>query len=667
MAVRSYKIQLTPLAVWSRVVSIILVMVLIGSTLYAFEASIATSEASHVAQNAELLDREFRAAQAAVEGERSLARKYRLGPSPEVAAAHRLRSEALLSAMQTVRALGSADDQRRADAVRSAQESYLSGTQQLFAAVDAADSARIVALDRNVVEPPIAQIERIVDERVRTHAAIADDSMRSLTQTQRDVTVVQALLSVLGLVSLGAFLVILSTYRRRLVASHQAELEKVEQAALIDNLTGIGNHRAYQEDFHREVSRANRYDETLSLALLDIDDFKVVNDRDGHFQGDNVLKMIASLLKSLRIVDRGYRVGGDEFAIILPHTSLEKAQELMEKLRSKVQAMSYGSTVSIGLATLSGTKCDGETLRAQADAAMYAAKRAGRNSVTAFDASLDGMWLLSAPKIHSLRQMIADGSMHIAFQPIWDVERCKVLAYEALARPHPMYGFGGPQEAFDLAERIGRAHELDRVCREATLARASELPDGALLFINVSPQSLDHGRLDPSGFVEAVKAAGLTPERIVIEITERSITRVDAVINAARELQNSGFRLALDDTGAGNSGLEMLSRLGLEFVKIDRDVVVKALTDRNARGVLAGIIAIAHAIDAYVIAEGIEDRELLDFVCGDERKDAWTRSIHGVQGYLLRSPKEAFPEASETEDIEAMLQEFAVEWQRALT
>jgi EAL domain-containing protein (putative c-di-GMP-specific phosphodiesterase class I) len=156
-----------------------------------------------------------------------------------------------------------------------------------------------------------------------------------------------------------------------------------------------------------------------------------------------------------------------------------------------------------------------------------------------------------------------------------------------------------------------------------------------------------------------VRAAGLEPERIVVEITERSITQVDAVVEAARQLQSHGFRLALDDTGAGNSGLEILGRLTFDFIKIDREVIVKALSDKNSRGVLAGIIAIAIATDAYVIAEGIENLEMLDFVCRPAERGN-VRGVRGVQGYLLRRPNETFPNSAENDSTKAMLKEFAL-------
>jgi EAL domain-containing protein (putative c-di-GMP-specific phosphodiesterase class I) len=298
-----------------------------------------------------------------------------------------------------------------------------------------------------------------------------------------------------------------------------------------------------------------------------------------------------------------------------------------------------------------------DTLQAQADAALYAAKRAGRNSVVSFDERSDDMWLLSPIKLQQLRRLIADEGVSVAFQPIWDVHACTILAYEALARPALQYGFDGPQDVFDLAERVGRAHEVDAVCRRATLNRAKELPADVLLFINVSPQSLDHGRLNAIQFCAEVIAAGLTPQQVVIEITERSVAQLAVVVRAAKELQWAGFRLALDDTGAGNAGLQMLSQqLPVEFVKIDREIIVKAMTDAAARGVMAGTIAIARETGAYVIAEGIEDIEMLHVACGRaSRVPKRRRGVQGVQGYLLRRPSELIPAPGDPSAIRELL------------
>jgi diguanylate cyclase (GGDEF)-like protein len=643
----------------SRAALITLAVASVCSTAFAFDSANETTRATNIAANADDVNESFRAARYAVASEESLNRKYRLEPGKAVASEHQAIAASLVSAMLDVREFGDAPDRLVVDDVLRTQTIYLGATQKMYAAVDRGNTRLALALDRGVVDPAFRRIERAVEQRAEVHEVQSEAELASLRATQQKVIVGTIFFSLLEMACLGMFTIVLLTYQWRLKATHRAKIDKLENAALNDNLTGLGNHRAYQEDLEREISRAKRYGEPLTLALLDVDDFKVVNDRNGHMHGDSVLIKLAGMLGSLRLEDRAFRIGGDEFAVIFPHTPIDRATATMQRIRDAVQAEVFGCTVSVGLATVSGPECGVVTLQAQADAAMYTGKRAGRNGVTVFDESLGDMWLLSPAKIHNLHALIAAGSIPVAYQPIWDVSECRVLAYEALARPDAKYGFNGPQDAFDLAERIGCAHELDAVCRAGALASADELPSDALLFINVSPQSLDHCRLNVPEFVKAVRAAGLTPDRVVIEITERSITRVDAIFDSALELQNHGFRLALDDTGAGNSGLEMLSRLPLEFVKVDREVIVKALGDRNARGVLAGIIAIAESTGAYVIAEGIETKEMLEFVCRLGTQAISSRGVHGVQGYLLKRPSNTFLQASETIPIKVLLEDVA--------
>jgi len=278
---------------------------------------------------------------------------------------------------------------------------------------------------------------------------------------------------------------------------------------------------------------------------------------------------------------------------------------------------------------------DRETLYEQADVALAEAKRRGRNRVVTFEEIRESVSFEPTAKAHALRRLLAERKVSVAFQPIWDLERGTILSFEALSRPAVEYGFAGPQEAFDIAEKIGRAHELDYVCLQAILARAAAMPPDILLFINLTPQTLAHDLLTGSVLLEAVVSAGLTPDRVVLELTERSIARLDVVVQQAKQLRNLGFQLALDDTGAGNAGLEMLSQLPIDFVKIDCAIVANALSDKIARGVLAGIHTIAREADIYVIAEGIESVEMLDLV-----REMGTQ---GVQGYLLGRPSEAIP------------------------
>jgi diguanylate cyclase (GGDEF)-like protein len=615
-----------------------------------------TAESSRVAQ----LDADYETASDALNQESVYEERFKTDQSALNLNMHRDFETDFDTALDKVLVVGTIAEQSEASSILAEHQAYVDATERMFALIVAHRPSRMIqAIDRASVDPANSRIANRVGQT-------EDAADTTLTLREADfqttsllISKVAMTISFLGLIFLGVFFYILESYRRRTLAIHHAELTRFEEAALTDNLTGLGNHRAFQEDLRREFSRAARHDEALSLALVDVDDLKVVNDSNGHQRGDELLVGLAARLQTLRAEDRAYRIGGDEFAVLLSYTTMDEAKAVMSRLQLDVRENLTGATISVGLASCRGVDRDPEVVRAQADAALYAAKRAGRNAIEAFDEEKDGMWLLSSTKVRNLRQLIAEGEMGVAFQPIWDVDRCNVLAYEALARPAEKYGFAGPQDAFDLADRIGRAHELDAVCRAAILARAGDLPADALLFINICPQSLDHKTFDGAGFAELVNRAGLSPSRVVVEVTERAVGRLDIVVAAARELRRFGFRLALDDTGAGNSGLEMLSKLPVDFVKIDRMIIVNAVNDTGARGVLAGIIAIARAIGAYVIAEGIEDEQMLRLVCSAELGEA-VRSVgvNGVQGYLLQRPSQAIPERASLDGTRGLLLKF---------
>jgi diguanylate cyclase (GGDEF)-like protein len=494
-----------------------------------------------------------------------------------------------------------------------------------------------------------AEVDRTrLSARAAHQRAVTDAALEHLGVLQRRIIAVGTVLAVLRLVCFSVYIAIIVVYKRRLAEAHRGQVARLQEAALVDHLTDIGNHRAFKECFRRAVARAAHAGETLTLALLDIDEMKLINDRSGHMHGDWVLQSFGRLLAALSPESRAFRLGGDEFAVLLPNWSREEVRAALERLRRYAEDALLGATISVGTAALTGSQCDEDTLQGQADAALYAAKRAGRNRCVCFDATVDEMWMLSPAKVRSLRELIAGDEVRIVFQPIWDVASCTILAYEALARPE----WGGPRDVFDLAERVGRAHEIDAVCRRAALRRANELPQGVLLFLKVAPRSLDHGHFDPATFAAEVVTAGLSPSRVVVELTEQSIVTIDVVKKTAKELQRLGFRIALNATGSGHAGLELLSQLCVEVVKIDRGIIVKAMTDRSARGVMAGAIAIAKETGAYVIAEGVEDVGMLDFLCAR----GWgTLRRRGVQGFLLRSPSAALATAGDVDAATSIL------------
>jgi diguanylate cyclase (GGDEF)-like protein len=426
-------------------------------------------------------------------------------------------------------------------------------------------------------------------------------------------------------------------HQRKVDEGIHAKMALLARTAFIDNVTGLGNHRAYQEDLHRLLLSASEVGKNLVLAIIDIDGLKMINDASGHLEGDRILTTFAQILRLKRHLTYIYRLSGDEFAIILPGIILSEATNAMEHLRQDAEHGLFGATVSIGVAHCLFNGNESEVLQEQAYLAVSEAKRRSHNTLVTFESIRENVSFVPPEKVHALHRLLSERRMDVAFQPIWDCEQDRVLSFEALSRPPRDYGFSGPQEVFDIAEKIGRAHELDSLCVHSILARAAELPSDVLLFLNLTPQTLDHNLLTGTMLLDAVLAAGLTPDRVVLEITERSVVQLDAVVREAKKLRALGFRLALDDTGAGNAGLEMLSQLPVDFVKIDRAIVVKSLTDMTARTIFRGITTMARQMNSYVIAEGIEDAEMLNLV--------QMVGAQGVQGYLLGRPNQDFPDA----------------------
>ena len=395
----------------------------------------------------------------------------------------------------------------------------------------------------------------------------------------------------------------------------------------------------------------------MALALIDLDDFKLVNDRFGHRRGDAVLAEFALVLESSRTEDRAFRIGGDEFALLMPGSDHKRARVALDRLLAEATSSHDPTSITVGIAVVRpGALGDPAALWEQADAALYEGKRTGGGRVMVFEEVAEQLPGITPDKIHSLHSLLTEPQLEMVFQPIWKLQNNEILGFEALARPWPGYGFEGPAEAFAVAEEIGRAHDLDAVCRAAALARASELPEDVLLFLNVNPHSLIHGTVDGDRLLRAVKRAGLAPKRVVLEIPERSPARLDQVIASATRLRRLGFQLALDDAGAGNQSLEILRGLPVDFVKIDQSVITSAVDDPEAQAFLMAIIAFARRADAFVIAEGIESEQILAFVRHAHQMKAMSEPvIDGGQGFILgrpdAAPISAPPEGSSIGDI----------------
>ena len=424
-------------------------------------------------------------------------------------------------------------------------------------------------------------------------------------------------------------------------------VEQLERSAMTDSLTKLGNRRAFDQRMRAELERAARHQGIVWLALVDVDNFKRVNDENGHQHGDVVLSKLATVLGHLRAEDSAYRLGGDEFAVVLSDCTAKNARTALDRMRDEASRELFGTTISIGLAGSRNGAIDSSILQRQADAALYVCKQRGRNVVVSFEETQRTATDEQQHHVRAVTRLIAEQQLGVAYQPIWDLTRRAILGFEALARPNATYGLSGPQQAFDVASSMGRTHDLDRVCRQAAIAAAQGLPAGALLFLNVSPETLARRDFNPAQLAAELFAVGVAVDRVVLEISERYAGALEPVISAASELQRFGFKIALDDTGASDGGLILLQRIRFDFIKIDAAIAARTAGDLAARGIVSAVVALARTTNAYVIVEGIEDRATLDLVRA--------AGVDGVQGYLVGRPDLTSAAVANAPAVEALL------------
>ncbi len=594
----------------SRLASIGLGAVLLVLTVFAIYAAAITFDViSQTTRSVHITDL-YQQAQYLIKTQESLEWQYQVQPTADVRTQFRATAAQMITTLQLVSRDGNASDRARAEGLNTKEKRYVLAVNRMFAAIDAGDRKQAQLIDEAEVDPVYQPMTQQVETAVNQHSGQATQDLASLNQTQRLIILSTCIVCAMSVLLLVLFWKVLS--------------------------------------YQRKLDQARQQDETLALALIDVDEFKLINDTYGHAHGDRVLSGLGMLLRDISADAAPYRLGGDEFALLLPRRSLAEATLALEHMYQEAPRRLSGATLSIGVASSTPEVSVVQTLQEQADVALYEAKRRGRNRVATFEDVQEGTSCIPAAKAKALQRLLAEGYVGVAFQPIWDLKHGGLLAFEALTRPAAKYGFTGPQEAFDIAEQLGHAAQLDRICLRAILDRVAELRPDGLLFVNLSPQTLDHDLLAGATLVQAVKAAGRSPDRVVLEITERSMARPDVVVREAKRLRSLGFGLALDDLGAGNAGLEVLSQLPFDYVKIDRAVVAKGLTDQTARGVLSGITAIARETAAYVIAEGIENVEMFDLVR--------QMGVQGVQGYLLGRPSEMLPDTSALEGLGPLAQ-----------
>lgn len=407
--------------------------------------------------------------------------------------------------------------------------------------------------------------------------------------------------------------------------------------ALRDPLTRLGNHRAFHEELDRQVEEAKRAGLSLSLVLIDLDQFKQVNDSFGHADGDRTLASFGALVASVaRRADQAFRLGGDEFALLLPDTESEPALVFMRRLLvaslepGPRDALARSISFSAGISTFPTLASSRPQLYAEADAALYAAKRNGRTDVTVFDPSVvveeDAVGVGA-----SITELLARGQLRPVYQPIVDLATGAVLGWEGLIRPVPPARFADPTSLFAAAEATGQVVDLDFACLEKIIGGAHDLPESVFLSVNLSPRTLESPEFSVTALLTLLSRHGVPPERVVIELTERQtlddVNRARVKLDACRR---AGIRLAADDLGAGNAGLRLLSDLRFDIVKVDLGLVQGSTPGGRTSAVVESIVAFAERTGALVIGEGVEEI--------DQIEQLISLGVTAAQGYLLGRP-----------------------------
>ncbi len=423
--------------------------------------------------------------------------------------------------------------------------------------------------------------------------------------------------------------------------------------AFSDPLTGLANRALFADRVTHALAAAKRREDSVGILLLDLDEFKAINDSLGHGAGDELLIHVAERIASCaRTSDTAARLGGDEFALLLEGgIDQEGAKRFFDRLAGVLaepfvlDGREVNVTATAGCAlSLTGHDDPDELMRA-ADLAMYSGKRSGKACFVPYEPSmhiaLNDRLQLEADLRHALER----GQLSVHYQPILDIETGSLTSVEALARwDHPDRGYVPPSLFIPLAEETGVIRALGRwvlgeACRRTQRWQIEHRLEPPLsVNVNLSPSQFGHGEL-VNHVAEALQRSGLAPDRLVLEITETTLVeRGDEFLAELEELAELGVRLAVDDFGVGYSSLSSLSRFPVHIIKIDK-LFVDDVTDANGGFALVrSIVDLSSALGLVPVAEGIESPGQLTAL----RKLGCAFG----QGYLLAKPME--PEALST-------------------
>ncbi|MFQ5543925.1 MAG: EAL domain-containing protein, partial [Nitrospiria bacterium] len=419
--------------------------------------------------------------------------------------------------------------------------------------------------------------------------------------------------------------------------------EEIKRMALYDDLTGLPNRTLFNERLNQTLKQRHWEERPFAVIFLDLDRFKLINDTLGHAAGDQLLQKVSlRLTRCLREEDTVSRMGGDEFTILLPaiakkEDALLVAEKMIATLKEPYEIAEHELfiTGSIGISLYPDDGNDAETLKKNADAAMYQAKQNGRGRFASFTPGL---------LIEGRSELDLDSALHHAldrkefslhYQPLIDLGSGKVIGMEALIRwQNEKVGFISPEKFIPLAEKTGLILPMGDWILETATRQIKKWDDAGFtdLTVSVNVSALQFQQPDFADHVSRiVLSSGIGQSALKLEITESLLMKnQEEIIRKLQQLKGRGIHFAIDDFGTGYSSLSYLRKFPLESLKIDRSFIMN-LPDNNDDAVIAEtIITLGHHLGLKVVAEGIETKEQLVFL--------QARGCDVGQGYLFSRP-----------------------------
>ena len=417
----------------------------------------------------------------------------------------------------------------------------------------------------------------------------------------------------------------------------QVQNRRLQYDAYHDSLTGMPNRLSFWQRLQEIVNQVRPYNGSAVVMLFDLDNFKDVNDTQGHDAGDKLLQDLASRLSFFRKTSETlYRLGGDEFALVSHDLSEEMALERANVIREKISQpyQIYDSLIHIG-ACIGIVISDGESrtdyLYKCADLALYEAKKEGAGKVQIFRPDMLERLQENKSFEDDLQQALDKGEFRVYYQPIADTINGEIYGYEALVRWfHPLRGSVPPSEFIPVAEKIGLINPLGEWVLRTACREAASWSSPLKVSVNVSPIQLINSPLTDT-VISILKSTGLDPHRLDLEITESDVfnenTRSLEILSQLREL---GVQISIDDFGTGYSSLSRLSYFPFDKIKIDRSFVINIPGQKDDLDIVRLIISMGKSLHMRIVAEGVETEEQL--------KSLQKLGCDLVQGYLIGKP-----------------------------